>query len=31
MEQYHAEIKNELDLERMPSGAFKTNALVLGL
>ena len=31
MEQYHAEIKSELDLERMPSGAFKTNALVLGL
>ncbi len=30
-EQYHAEIKSELDLERMPSGAFKTNALVLGL
>ena len=23
-EQYHAEIKSELDLERMPSGAFKT-------
>jgi hypothetical protein len=30
-EQYHSEIKGELDLERMPSGAFKTNALVLGL
>jgi hypothetical protein len=30
-EQYHSGIKSELDLERMPSGAFKTNALVLGL
>ena len=30
-EQYHSEIKSELDLERMPSGTFKTNALVLGL
>ena len=30
-EQYHSEIKTELDLERMPSGTFKTNALVLGL
>ena len=30
-EQFHSEIKTELDLERMPSGAFKTNALVLRL
>lgn len=30
-EQYHSEIKGELDLERMPSGSFKTNALVLAL
>ena len=30
-EQYHSEIKSELDLERMPSGSFKTNALVLRL
>jgi Transposase DDE domain group 1 len=30
-EQFHSEIKSELDLERMPSGYFKTNALVLRL
>ena len=30
-EQYHSEIKSELDLERMPSRFFKTNALVLRL
>ena len=28
-EQYHRYIKSKLDLERMPSGSFKTNALVL--
>jgi len=28
-EQYHAEFKGELDLERLPSGKFKTNQLVL--
>ena len=27
-EQYHSEIKGELDLERLPSGKFDTNALV---
>ena len=27
----HSEIKSELDLERLPSGTFKTNALVLSL
>jgi hypothetical protein len=30
-EQYHSEIKSELDLERMPSRFFKTNALILRL
>lgn len=30
-EQFHSEIKTELDLERMPSGKFKTNNLVLHL
>lgn len=30
-EQYHSEFKSELDLERMPSGNFKTNALILRL
>lgn len=30
-EQYHSEIKGELDLERMPSGFFATNTLVLRL
>lgn len=28
-EQYHAEFKGEIDLERVPSGKFKTNQLVL--
>ncbi len=28
-EQYHAEFKGEIDLERLPSGKFKTNHLVL--
>ncbi|MBR1893812.1 MAG: IS1380 family transposase [Bacteroidales bacterium] len=31
MEQYHSEIKTDMDLERLPSGKFKTNALVLEL
>lgn len=31
MEQFHSEIKNELDLERLPSGKFATNSLVLHL
>ncbi len=30
-EQFHAELKGELDLERMPSGKFNTNALVFHL
>jgi hypothetical protein len=30
-EQYHSEIKTDLDLERLPSGKFDTNALVLSL
>jgi hypothetical protein len=30
-EQYHSEIKTDLDLERLPSGKFATNALVLSL
>lgn len=30
-EQFHSEIKGELDLERLPSGSFKTNSLVLHL
>ena len=30
-EQYHSEIKTELDLERLPSGKFKTNNLILHL
>lgn len=30
-EQFHSEIKSDLDLERLPSGHFKTNALVLQL
>jgi len=28
-EQYHAEFKGDIDLERLPSGKFKTNQLVL--
>lgn len=31
MEQFHSEIKTDMDLERLPSGHFKTNALVLEL
>ena len=31
MEQFHAELKGELDLERLPSGKFNTNALVFQL
>jgi hypothetical protein len=30
-EQYHAEIKTDLDLERLPSGKFATNATILSL
>lgn len=30
-EQFHAELKGELDLERLPSGKFTTNALVFHL
>ena len=30
-EQYHSEIKTDMDMERLPSGKFKTNALVLDL
>lgn len=30
-EQYHSEIKTDMDLERLPSGKFATNALVLEL
>ena len=30
-EQYHSEIKNDMDIERLPSGKFDTNALVLEL
>lgn len=30
-EQFHAELKGELDLERLPSGKFNTNALVFAL
>lgn len=30
-EQFHSELKSDLDLERLPSGKFNTNALVLGL
>ncbi len=30
-EQYHSEFKTDLDLERLPSGKFETNALVLTL
>jgi hypothetical protein len=29
-EQYHAEIKTDMDLERLPSGKFATNQLVMG-
>ena len=30
-EQFHSELKSDLDLERLPSGKFNTNALLLGL
>ena len=30
-EQFHSEIKSDMDVERLPSGKFKTNELVLGL
>jgi hypothetical protein len=30
-EQFHSELKSELDLERLPSGKFATNALILEL
>jgi hypothetical protein len=30
-EQYHSEIKSDMDMERLPSGKFATNALVLSL
>ena len=30
-EQFHAEVKTDMDLERLPSGKFATNALVLQL
>ena len=29
-EQFHSEFKTDLDMERLPSGKFATNALVLG-
>lgn len=31
MEQYHSEIKSDMDCEKLPSGKFSTNALVLDL
>jgi hypothetical protein len=30
-EQFHAEIKSDMDIERLPSGKFATNALILTL
>ncbi|MBI4332544.1 MAG: IS1380 family transposase, partial [Chloroflexi bacterium] len=30
-EQFHSEIKSDMDLERLPSGKFETNALILTL
>lgn len=30
-EQYHSDVKNDMDVERLPSGKFETNALVLEL
>ena len=30
-EQFHSEIKTDMDLERLPSGKFGTNALILEL
>ncbi len=31
MEQYHSEVKTDMELERLPSGKFATNPLVLQL
>ncbi len=31
MEQYHSEYKTDLDLERLPSGKFATNRLIMDL
>jgi len=30
-EQFHSEIKSDMDMERLPSGKFATNALILTL
>ena len=30
-EQYHSEVKTDMDLERLPSGKFETNALIMEL
>ena len=30
-EQYHSELKSDMDMERLPSGKFETNALALDL
>ena len=30
-EQFHSELKSDMNLERLPSGKFKTNALALEL
>ena len=30
-EQFHSEIKTDMDIERLPSGKFSTNEIVLGL
>ena len=30
-EQFHSELKTDMDIEKLPSGKFKTNALFLGL
>lgn len=30
-EQYHSELKTDMDVERLPSGKFETNELVLEL
>ena len=30
-EQFHSELKSDMDLERLPSGKFATNALILTL
>ena len=30
-EQYHSEFKTDLDIERLPSGKFATNGLILSL